>query len=514
MLNWERRRKQLERKAITGILVTLILFTGLIGMLNTPTLAETIPITEVFYGDGRQVFEQGIYVIATETNPVEMYPNYTNKKAYYKMLREHMTTEASTEQFISILVSRGICPSSGYGVGIESIEKIANEFVISANLTEPGWSCVVLWMITNPVALIPIGNLPVGEYSITLQVDQYVRHCPSGWYEHIGTETWTATFSCSEEWITVTSSTVEMSIENKTTPLGEELSILMVATAGVFQLPTSQVFDIYLYDSNYFLFSFWSQDKAFWQMMTSVPPGYNETLRWNLYHYDPSIGEFTPPPPGNYYLTGAIMPGPADFTPPILIKIDNSTIKPIEPLPILLMATVDIDPNILDLKSNYEWMTCYIELPESYDVSDIEVSSILLNNTIPVDVEAPTEIGDYDTDGILDLMVKFNRTELTAHIYHVSGITYGNVTLMITGQLTDGTTFEGSDTIKVIFGGDADLNGFVELADFVVWVDNLGKHSGEWSSDVNPDFDSNNFVELDDFPIWVENIGATVPPPP
>lgn len=136
----------------------------------------------------------------------------------------------------------------------------------------------------------------------------------------------------SEEWITVTSSAVEMSIENKTTTLGEELSILMVAPIGAFMLPSSQVFDVYLYDSNYSLFSYWSQDKYFWQWITSVPPGYNETLRWNLYHYDPSTGEFTPPPLGDYYLIGAIMAsasGPADFTPPILIRIDESTITPI-----------------------------------------------------------------------------------------------------------------------------------------------------------------------------------------
>jgi len=163
-------------------------------MLNTPTLAETIPITEVFYGNGRQVFEQGIYVIATETNPVEMYPNYTNKKAYYEMLREHMTTEASSEQFISILVSRGICPSSGYSVGIESIEKIGSDFVLSANFTEPGWGCIVFWWITNPVALIPIGNLSDGEYSITLHIDSYVFSCRARSYFYLGTATWTTSF--------------------------------------------------------------------------------------------------------------------------------------------------------------------------------------------------------------------------------------------------------------------------------------------------------------------------------
>jgi len=152
----------LEKKATSAILVTLILFTGLIGVISVPVVTEVIPTTEVFYGDGRQVFEQGLYVIATETNPVEMYSNYTNKKAYYDMLRDHVTTAANTEQFISILISRGVCASSGYSVGIESIEKIDNDFVLGANFTQKGW-------------------------------DEYI--CSAHMYDYLGTGTWTESFN-------------------------------------------------------------------------------------------------------------------------------------------------------------------------------------------------------------------------------------------------------------------------------------------------------------------------------
>jgi len=173
--------------------------------------------------------------------------------------------------------------------------------------------------------------------------------------------------------------------------------------------------------------------------------------------------------------------------------------------PQAITATINIKPNTLNLKSKRKWIKAHIELPEGSNVGDVDVSTILLNNAIPAMSSRVSEN---------TLMVKFNRTELTAHIYHVSGITYGNVTLTITGQLTDGTTFEGSDTIKVMFGGDADLSGLIELTDFQIWANNYGKYSGEWSSDVDPDFDSNDFVELTDFQIWVANYGATVPPPP
>ena len=118
-------------------------------------------------------------------------------------------------------------------------------------------------------------------------------------------------------------------------------------------------------------------------------------------------------------------------------------------------TTADIVPDTLNVKSKAEWVTCYIEFPESYNVSDVDISTVMLNDTIPVsllDVPAPepvpTEIGDYDSDGIPDLMVKFNRTMVSEFILS-KGIINGYVTLTITGEV-DGTPFEGSDSIRVI----------------------------------------------------------------
>ncbi len=121
------------------------------------------------------------------------------------------------------------------------------------------------------------------------------------------------------------------------------------------------------------------------------------------------------------------------------------------PLP-FVSATVVIDPGALNLRSKGRWITAHIELPEGYYVSDIDISAIELNDEIPAESH-PTEIGDEDRDGILDLMVKFDRTIVTSYIPSIIGAPrrFSQVTLTITGKLEDNTLFEGSCTIKLVY---------------------------------------------------------------
>ena len=110
-------------------------------------------------------------------------------------------------------------------------------------------------------------------------------------------------------------------------------------------------------------------------------------------------------------------------------------------------TTIDFDPDTLNLKSKGKVVTVYIELPVGYDVSQIEVSSIMLNSQVQAEAK-PTEIGDYDDDGIPDLMIKFDKATVQS-ILEVGD----EVEIVVTGELTDGTPFEGSDTIRVIEKG-------------------------------------------------------------
>jgi hypothetical protein len=67
-----------------------------------------------------------------------------------------------------------------------------------------------------------------------------------------------------------------------------------------------------------------------------------------------------------------------------------------------ISASIDIDPDTLNLRSNGRWVTAHIELPGGYDVSDINGSTMMLNSTVPVDLSGPEVIGDYDGDGVPD----------------------------------------------------------------------------------------------------------------
>jgi len=86
--------------------------------------------------------------------------------------------------------------------------------------------------------------------------------------------------------------------------------------------------------------------------------------------------------------------------------------EPWLPKPPAISATVDIKPDTLNLKSKGKWITCYIELPEGYNVSDIDVSTVMLDGTILVDPAVPIQIGDCDNDSIPDLMLHLTGQRL------------------------------------------------------------------------------------------------------
>jgi PKD repeat protein len=127
-------------------------------------------------------------------------------------------------------------------------------------------------------------------------------------------------------------------------------------------------------------------------------------------------------------------------TNPYIVRSTQTEVIPIIP------ATINFDPDTLNLKSKGKWVTVYIELPmgHGYDVGMINLTSIMLDGRVYVEIK-PTEIGDHDGDGVPDLMVKFDRT-VVQNILNVGD----KVGIIISGTLIDGRLFEGKDAIKVI----------------------------------------------------------------
>ena len=103
-------------------------------------------------------------------------------------------------------------------------------------------------------------------------------------------------------------------------------------------------------------------------------------------------------------------------------------------------AEVDIDPDTLNLTSRGNWITSLIWLPEDYSVADIDPNSVFLEDEIQADL---FQVDEEEQVAI----AKFSRSE-------VQGIlNLGWVELTVSGELTDGTVFEGTDVIRVIDKG-------------------------------------------------------------
>jgi hypothetical protein len=123
----------------------------------------------------------------------------------------------------------------------------------------------------------------------------------------------------------------------------------------------------------------------------------------------------------------------------------------------IIEAVIDVDPNTLNLNSKGNWITCYIELPTGYDVNDIAGDTVTLENVqahmgkegwASPQANAGNTM-DHDGDGVLERMVKFDRSAVQAVLRP------GVVTVTVMGKLPNHTKLHGTDVIKVMGkGGD------------------------------------------------------------
>jgi DNA-binding beta-propeller fold protein YncE len=121
----------------------------------------------------------------------------------------------------------------------------------------------------------------------------------------------------------------------------------------------------------------------------------------------------------------------------------NHRVQKFGPASTPIVMSFDFTPNALNLASQGLWITGFLEPLSPLAASDIDIASIRLNGTVPVDPTAPTALGDHDGDGVSDLTVKFSRAAVELTLPEGD-----DVPVVVTGKLGS-QSFSGTDHIRV-----------------------------------------------------------------
>jgi hypothetical protein len=128
----------------------------------------------------------------------------------------------------------------------------------------------------------------------------------------------------------------------------------------------------------------------------------------------------------------------------------------------VINVKISFNPHALNLESHGKWLKCIIEIPKGYDVGDLDLSTIRLNNTVGIDFNAPIIAINRGCEEDSQVMVRFNRAEVIELIKNAleetrdtkencGKINIRYVTLTVTGKLSSTTSFEGKRRILTIF---------------------------------------------------------------
>jgi hypothetical protein len=131
------------------------------------------------HSGGVSLFDEGIYVIATDVDPtdLEVVERFEIRNDYWRMLLESASLNPSSDDFISVLISRGDFPTGGYLIQVKSfdwLESYPVVFRFKVDFIDPGEGVPVTEAFTNPIALIPIDELYTGLYIVRVHIDSYI----------------------------------------------------------------------------------------------------------------------------------------------------------------------------------------------------------------------------------------------------------------------------------------------------------------------------------------------------
>ena len=109
-----------------------------------------------------------------------------------------------------------------------------------------------------------------------------------------------------------------------------------------------------------------------------------------------------------------------------------------------LHVDVDIDPDVINLRSHAPWLTAYLE-PTDFGPESIASTTVSLEG-VPAEGKGAV-IGDHDGDGLPDLKVRFARAAIDPLLFP------GTNELRIRGRLVTGEEFGGEGEIQVMDPG-------------------------------------------------------------
>ena len=217
-----------------------------------------------------------------------------------------------------------------------------------------------------------------------------------------------------------------------------------------------------------------------------------------------------------------VIVGAYDAGPRGTIKVGQSYVifGALEPrLPVAVDIKPGSWPNPINIKSGGA-LPAAVCGTESFDVVEIDPPTILLSREgvatgvaplrwayqdVCTPYDGPPCTGhDLGGDGWTDLALKFDAQEV-AQTLDLAAVAGQMILLTLTGDLMDGTPFEGGDWAWVLYPGDGNLDGGVEGADYTVWADHYGQ-AGGWAEG---DYNGDGWVDGADFTLWADYFGAT-----
>jgi len=146
---------------------------------DVPDIPEVPDLPSYLYDyySGVGLFDRGVYFVATSQDPLTQLPRSDLPESYWTLIRENVTDLATDQDFISILVSRGDFPTGGFTLQVEAfswLESYPVKFRFQVNFTDPGEGVAVTQAFTNPIVLVPIGNLSPGSYEVEVHIVSYI----------------------------------------------------------------------------------------------------------------------------------------------------------------------------------------------------------------------------------------------------------------------------------------------------------------------------------------------------